>query len=130
MGLYFLGGERVQRGRGIGGILRIATKLFSPVSSLAKNALKSNAGRRIVNAVKEQAVDSTANIIKDIAGGKNLKESFKDEFENVKKNAKRKAIDVGIEMLNGEQSKKKKEPKQKLNRNRRKSRRKKRDIFD
>ena len=130
MGLYFLGGERIQRGKGIGGLLRIASKLFSPVSTLAKNVLKSDKGRKIINAVKEQAVDSSANIIKDIAVGKNLKDSFKDEFQNVKQNAKRKAVDVGIEILKGERTKKIKEQRQKLNKKKRKRRGKKSDIFD
>ena len=130
MGLYFLGGERIQRGKGIGGLLRIASKLFSPVSTLAKNVLKSDKGRKIINAVKEQAVDSSANIIKDIAVGKDLKDSFKDEFQNVKQNAKRKAVDVGIEILKGERTKKIKEQRQKLNKKKRKRRGKKSDIFD
>ena len=130
MGLYFLGGERIQRGKGIGGLLRIASKLFSPVSTLAKNVLKSDKGRQIINAVKNQAVDSSANIIKDIAEGKNIKDSFKDEFQNVKQNAKRKAVDVGIEILKGERTKRIKEPSKKLNKKKRKRSGKKSDIFD
>ena len=130
MGLYFLGGERIQRGRGIGGLLRIASKLFSPVGTLAKNVLKSDKGRKIINAVKEQAIDSSVNIVKDIAEGKNLNDSLKDEFQNVKKNAKRKAVNAGIEILKGEQAKKVNGPRQKFNNNKTKRRRKKRDIFD
>ena len=99
MGLNFLGGERIQRGRGIGGLLRVASKLFSPISKLAKKALRSDPGKRILNAVKEQAVDSSVNVVKGIANGENIKETLKDEFQNVKRNAKKKAVDIGVDFL-------------------------------
>ena len=38
MGLNFIGGERIQRGKGIGGLLRAASKLFSPITKLTKKA--------------------------------------------------------------------------------------------
>ena len=127
MGLNFIGGERIQRGKGIGGILRVASKLFSPITKLAKKALKSHSGKRIVNAVKEQALDSTVNVVKGVAGGKNIKETLKDEFKNVKNNAKRKAIDIGMDFLKETQGKK-----SRLSKSKKKSKlvRQKRDIFD
>ena len=130
MGLNFLGGERIQRGRGIGGLLRVASKLFSPISTLAKKAIKSEPGKRILNAVKDQAVDSTVNVVKDIVGGKNIKETLKDEFHNVKKNAKRGAIDLGVDYLAREQAKRSK--KSKISKGKKKSRkvRERGDIFD
>ncbi len=86
MGMHFVGGERIQRGRGIGGLLRIASKLFSPVAKIAKQVLKSDTGKKIVGAVKNQAINSSINIANDIAEGKNMKESLSNEFENVKQN--------------------------------------------
>ena len=101
MGPFFIGGKRVQRGKGIGGLLRLATKLLRPVGTLAAKALKSDTGKRIVDAVKNQAIDSSLNITKDLAEGKNIKETFKNEFDNVKDNTKRKAIDIGVDLLRG-----------------------------
>ena len=91
----------MQRGKGIGGLLRLATKLLRPVGTLAAKALKSDTGKRIVDAVKNQAIDSSLNIAKDLAEGKNIKETFKNEFDNVKDNTKRKAIDIGVDLLRG-----------------------------
>jgi LPS O-antigen subunit length determinant protein (WzzB/FepE family) len=99
MGLYFTGSERIQRGRGIGGILRIASKLFAPLASFTKKALSSKVGEKVVKAVKKQAIDSSINIAKDLAAGKNVKESLKGEFENVKQNSKRKALEMGSDYL-------------------------------
>ena len=99
MGLFFPGGKRVQRGRGIGGWLGIASKLFRPLGSLAVKAIKSPAGKKIVNAVKNQAIDSSINVANDLASGKGVKESLKDEFENVKENTKRKVLTLGADYL-------------------------------
>ena len=99
MGPFFHGGERIQRGRGIGGLFRIASKLFKPLASLTVKAVKSPAGKQIVNAVKNQAIDSSINVAKDLASGKSVKESLKDEFENVKENTKRKVLTLGADYL-------------------------------
>ena len=99
MGMFFHGGERIQRGRGIGGLFRIASKLFKPLAGLAVKAVKSPAGKKIVNAVKNQAIDSSINLAKDLAGGKSVRESLKDEFENVKENTKRKVLTLGADYL-------------------------------
>ena len=63
MALRFIGGDRIQRGRGVGGLLRLASKLFSPVARVVKNVLRSNTGKLIGNAVKEQAVESSINVV-------------------------------------------------------------------
>ena len=97
--MFFHGGERIQRGRGIGGLFRIASKLFKPLAGLAVKAVKSPAGKKIVNAVKNQAIDSSINLAKDLAGGKSVRESLKDEFENVKENTKRKVLTLGADYL-------------------------------
>ena len=124
MGAFFWGGERVQRGKGLGGFIRLASKLFTPLKKVARKALTSNTGKKVVSAVKEQAIDSSINLAKDIASGKDLKTSLKDELSNIKGAAKRKAIDIGLDIL--ESQKKKKPKKQNIKFQRRK---KQRDIF-
>lgn len=99
MGLYFVGGERIQRGRGIGGLLRMASKLFFPVAKVVKKVLKSDTGRKIVNAVKDQAINSSLNIVNDLSEGKNIKESLSDEFKKAKQNSKRKAVEIGTDFV-------------------------------
>ena len=121
MGAFFWGGERVQRGKGLGGFIRLASKLFTPLKKVAQKALTSNTGKKVV---KEQAIDSSINLAKDIASGKDLKTSLKDELSNIKGAAKRKAIDIGLDIL--ESQKKKKPKKQNIKFQRRK---KQRDIF-
>ena len=86
MGIYFDGGDRLQRGRGVGGLLKLASKLFSPLTRIAKKAIQSNTGKQITNAVKEQAIQSSINVASDIAKGRNIKDSIEDEFENAKTN--------------------------------------------
>ena len=132
MGMFFHGGERIQRGRGIGGLFRIASKLFKPLAGLAVKAVKSPAGKKIVNAVKNQAIDSSINLAKDLAGGKSVRESLKDEFENVKENTKRKVLTLGADYLKDNNST---VPSKRGKRNSSGSRKKiklkrKRDIFD
>ena len=95
----FIGGDRLQRGRGIGGILRIASRLLSPIGKVVKSALHSDTGKKIGNAVKQQAIESSINLASDIAKGKTVKQSFKDELENVKHNTKRKAVEIGLDHL-------------------------------
>ena len=108
MGLYFDGGNRLQRGSGVGGWLKLASRLFSPLARVAKKALESNTGKKIVNAVKEQAIDSSINIATDIVKGRNLKDSIGDEFENAKSNSKRKALEIGVDYLKDNNNKTKK----------------------
>ena len=66
MSLRFRGGERLQRGRGIGGLLRLAKGLFSPLAKTIKKAVTSNTGKAIGKAVKNQLVESGANIASDV----------------------------------------------------------------
>ena len=106
MGAFFWGGERVQRGKGLGGFIRLASKLFTPLKKVAQKALTSNTGKKVVSAVKEQAIDSSINLAKDIASGKDLKTSLKDELSNIKGVAKRKAIDIGLDILESQKKEK------------------------
>ena len=59
MSLRFRGGERLQRGRGIGGLLRLAKSVFSPmIKTIGKTAMKavnSKAGKMAIEAIKDQA---------------------------------------------------------------------------
>lgn len=131
MGLHFVGGERIQRGSGIGGLLRIASKLFFPIAKVAQKVLQSDTGKQIVGAVKNQAINSSINIANDIAEGKNVKESFKNEFENAKQNSKRKAIDIGADFVN-KQILSPKKSKKNINKKGKKNKNKsfKKDIFN
>ena len=130
MGLYFVGGERMQKGKGIGGVLRFASKLFLPISRVAKKAIQSNTGKKLVDAVKEQAIDSSINIATDIAKGKNLKGSLSNELKNVKENAKRKAVEIGLDYLKEKSPKHRKKQDKKLTHKVKSKRRgKARDIF-
>ena len=75
--------------------------------------------------MKEQAIDSSINLAKDLASGKNLKQSITDEVENVKDNMKRKAVDIGIDFLKSKKKKPQKTKKKVAQR-----RKKQKDIFD
>ena len=125
MGVYFTGGERLQRGKGIGGLLKVASKLFSPLASLAKKAVRSETGKQVLSAVKKQAIDSSINIANDIANGKSVKDSLDTELANVKQQTKRKAIELGSEFLQHTKQQKASSKKAKN----KKKRRKKNDIF-
>lgn len=132
MGLFFHGGERIQRGRGIGGLFRFASKLFKPLGTLAVKAVKSPAGKKIVNAVKNQAIDSSIKVAQDLVSGKSVKESLKDEFENVKETAKRKVLNLGTDYLRENNSGflPKKEKKNPSSSRKKPKLKRKRDIFD
>ena len=83
MSLRFRGGERLQRGRGIGGLLRLLKSVFSPlVKSAGKTIVKaarSNTGKMIGNALKEQAINSAINLTADAIRGNDLNESLQNE---------------------------------------------------
>ena len=81
MSLRFRGGERLQRGRGIGGLLRLVKSVFSPLVKTVAKAAKSNTGKVLGNALKEQAISSAINLTGDVIQGNNLKESLKNELK-------------------------------------------------
>ena len=87
MSIRFSGGERFQRGRGIGGLLRIAKNLFQPIVRTIGRAVKSNTGRAIGNALKEQVIESGTNLAKDIILGNDLKEGVNREVNTFKERA-------------------------------------------
>ena len=82
MSLRFRGGERLQRGRGIGGLLRLVKSVFSPLVKTVAKAAKSNTGKALGNALKEQAISSALNLTGDVIQGNNLKERLKNELKS------------------------------------------------
>jgi len=87
MSLRFRGGDRFQRGRGIGGLLRFAKGLFQPVLQTIGKAVKSNTGRAITSALKTQAIDTAKNLATDALLGNNLKEGLNREATNIRARA-------------------------------------------
>ena len=94
MSLRFRGGERLQRGRGIGGLLRLAKGLFSPLAKTIKKAITSNTGKAIGKAVKNQLVESGGNIASDVLMGNDINESMQREVQNARQNAA-----IGIQQI-------------------------------
>ena len=89
MSLRFKGGNLLQKGRGIGGLLRAASSLFKPlfktVGSTALKVARSDTGKAIGKALKEQAISSAQNIALDTIRGENIKDSLNNEVSNVRK---------------------------------------------
>jgi len=106
MSLRFKGGERLQRGRGIGGLLRLVKSLFTPlVKSAGKSIVKaatSNTGKAVLNSIKDQAIDSGIRLASDALRGEDMDESLHNELQSVK----RKAAD-GLESVVRKKKKKK-----------------------
>ena len=84
MSIRFSGGDIFQRGRGIGGLLRIAKNLFQPLVRTIGKAVNSNTGRAIGKALKEQAIESGTNLVTDVLRGNNISEGFKREVNTFK----------------------------------------------
>ena len=89
MSLRFRGGERMQKGRGVGGLLRAVAGFFKPilqtVGRTAVKAVRSNTGKMITNAVKDQALSSASNMLSDALRGNDLHESIQNEVVASKK---------------------------------------------
>ena len=98
MSIRFSGGERFQRGRGIGGLLRLAKGLFKPAIESIGRAVRSNTGQAIGNALKNQAIDTAKNLATDVLSGNSSKEGVKREVHNIKHRAA-----LGIQQLNKKQ---------------------------
>merc|ERR1712208_166788 len=67
----------LKKGRGIGGLLRAASSLFKPlfktVGSTALKVARSDTGKAIGKALKEQAIRGSQNIALDTIRGENIK---------------------------------------------------------
>ena len=90
MSLRFVGGEHLQRGRGIGGLLRLMKSVFSPVvktvGKKVASAIKSTSGKKILNVLKDQAIDSSMTLASNALKGNDVNASIQDELNNVKSN--------------------------------------------
>ena len=113
MSLRFRGGERLQRGRGIGGLLRLFKSVFSPlVKSAGKTIVKaatSDTGKAVLRNIKDQAIESAVKLTTDAMRGEDMGESLQNEIQQVK----RKAADVIENVHSARKKQRKAEPKQK-----------------
>ena len=113
MSLRFRGGERLQRGRGIGGLLRLFKSVFSPlVKSAGKTIVKaatSDTGKAVLRNIKDQAIDSAVKLTADAMRGEDMGESLQNEIQQVK----RKAADVIEDVHSARKKQRKAEPKKK-----------------
>ena len=87
MTLRFRGGERLQRGLGIGGLLRMAKGLFKPLFKTATKAITSNAAKTAGKAIANQLVESGANIASAALMGDNVNDSLQRELQAGRQNA-------------------------------------------
>ena len=106
MSIRFSHGGRFQRGRGIGGLLRLAKGLFKPVIQTIGKVAKSNTGKVIGRALKNQAIDSATNLATDILSGNSLKKGVEREVNNIKGRAV-----LGLQHLGEDRDNKKKNKK-------------------
>jgi len=114
MSLRFRGGERLQRGRGVGGLLRLFKSVFSPlVKSAGKTIVKaatSDTGKAVLRNIKDQAIDSAVKLTTDAMRGEDMDVSVQNEMQQVK----RKAADVIENVYSARKKQRKAEPKQKI----------------
>ena len=114
MSLRFRGGERLQRGRGVGGLLRLFKSVFSPlVKSAGKTIVKaatSDTGKAVLRNIKDQAIDSAVKLTADVLRGEDMDVSVQNEMQQVK----RKAADVIENVYSARKKQRKAEPKQKI----------------
>ena len=90
MSLKFRGGERYQRGRGIGGFFKTIINAFKPLfksagTSIAK-AATSRSGKMLGKALKDQALTSVANLSADALRGNDFGESLSNELVSGRRN--------------------------------------------
>ena len=101
MSLRFRGGELLQRGRGIGGMLRrLFNSLFSPILKTAgksiTKAATSNTAKTIGTAAKDQLLESGMRVGVDELRGENIKDSVKKEAKHVKRKAADKLMNLHL----------------------------------
>ena len=63
-------------------MVRLVKSVFSPLVKTVAKAAKSNTGKVLGNALKEQAISSAINLNGDVIQCNNLKESLKNELKN------------------------------------------------
>ena len=132
MSLRFRGGERLQHGRGIGGLLRLVKSVFAPlVKTAGKSIVKaatSSTGKKVLNTIKDQAIESGVRLATDALRGEDMNVSLENERQQVK----RKAADVLETVYDAARPKKqlKTTPKRKYKAKYKVAVKKKGDIFD
>ena len=91
MGLHFEGASRLQRGQGIGGILRALKSVFTPMlRSAGRTAVKaatSSTGKAIGSALRDQAINTATNLTVDALRGNDMSHSLQNELDMVKNKA-------------------------------------------
>ena len=99
MPLRFAGGEQLQRGRGIGGLFRFIKSIFAPAAkSVGRSfikAVKSPSGKKILNVLKDQVIDSSVNLAQDVLKGNDIKKSLQDEVNDLKTSLSSVMADLG-----------------------------------
>ena len=102
MSLRFRGGDLLQKGRGIGGILRFFRSLFIPIVKSAGKTIKkvaaSKTAKNLGHAVKDQVIESGIKVGVDALQGKNLKGSVKMNLKmsNEKQGTQLKSMQLNI----------------------------------
>ena len=104
----FKGGELLQQGRDIGGLLRLVKSVFKPLVRTAGKtivkAAKSDVGKHVLKNLKEQAIESGVHLTSAAIRGDDMGEAVNNELQSVK----RKAADVVDEVYEGAQKKQRK----------------------
>ena len=87
----FKGGELLQQGRGIGGLLRLVKSVFRPLIRTAGKtivkAAKSDVGKHVLKNLKEQAIESGAHLTSAALtlirrGGANMPHRFSNAYSS------------------------------------------------
>jgi len=108
MMVRFKGGELLQHGRGIGGLLRLVKSVFKPLVRTAGKtivkAAKSNVGKQVLKNLKDQAIESGVHLTSAAMRGDDMGEALNNEIQTVK----RKAADTVEQVYEGSQKKQRK----------------------
>ena len=104
----FKGGELLQHGRGIGGLLRLVKSVFKPLVRTAGKtivkAAKSDVGKQVLKNLKDQAIESGVHLTSAAMRGDDMGEALNNEIQTVK----RKAADTVEQVYEGSQKKQRK----------------------
>ena len=108
MMVRFKGGELLQHGRGIGGLLRLVKSVFKPLVRTAGKtivkAAKSDVGKQVLKNLKDQAIESGVHLTSAAMRGDDMGEALNNEIQTVK----RKAADTVEQVYEGSQKKQRK----------------------
>ena len=106
--IRFKGGELLQHGRGIGGLLRLVKSVFKPLVRTAGKtivkAAKSDVGKQVLKNLKDQAIESGVHLTSAAMRGDDMEEALNNELQTVK----RKAADTVEQVYEGTKKKQRK----------------------